>query len=269
MDRSTALAGAIRFWAAQWGVLPYQQPVSFVILAGPRSGSTLLQTTLDQHPNVVCLHELAREKLKPTHFYRHFLGMRKNLCDLRKTDPSAFLNRIFNARQPRQVGALGFKALYTQPSHGSGDWRLFWTSLGQVPGLRVVHLQRNRVEGIVSMKLAMETKRWISGHYEIPPLVLDCEWLLDQLRRLATLEDAACRTLSKGPMLRVRYLDLVGDPQGVCDGIFEFLGLSSQPVKLAIRKQRSQDLPETIANWKQVVARVADSEFAVELDGLH
>lgn len=116
MRMGMALSTASRYWAVQSGLLLGHNAVPFVILAGPRSGSTLLQTTIDQHVGIQCMHELAREELRPPNFSRYFLGKRHFLAGLRKQDPREFLKAIFGTRQPMSVEAVGFKALYTQPS---------------------------------------------------------------------------------------------------------------------------------------------------------
>ncbi|MDC0278529.1 sulfotransferase, partial [Akkermansiaceae bacterium] len=37
-----------------------KRPQPFLIVGGPRVGSTMLQTLINSHPNAVCMHELLK-----------------------------------------------------------------------------------------------------------------------------------------------------------------------------------------------------------------
>lgn len=268
MDKMTALLTAARFWGVQFGLLPGIEVVPFVILAGPRSGSTLLQTTIDQHPNLVCMHELARMDVKPPNFSRYFLGKQKNLCALRNSNAREFLKDIYNAKQPQMIKALGFKALFTQPAKKTGNWDIFWTALSEVADLRVIHLTRNRVESVASLSVALKTNRWRGVVYEENPITVDADWFIEHMRKEASLEQAACRLLSESKLYEVDYAELVTERQRICDGVFDFLGLCPSPVFFLLRKQRATGFETLIGNWDEIKARIADSEFNMELVAL-
>lgn len=87
------------------------------------------------------------------------------------------------ARQPRGIKAVGFKALYDQPSANGGDWEEFWSAFGEVETLRVIHLYRNRLESVLSLRLAMENDRWIDSPYDEKPIEVDVQWVLLRMRK--------------------------------------------------------------------------------------
>lgn len=268
MDRLTAILSAARYWAAQSRIVASHVPRPFVIVAGPRSGSTLLQKSLDQHDGVQCLHELAREVLKPPNFTRYFLGRRRALARLRVEDERAFLRKLFGGRQPQTVQTLGFKALYVQPSRKSGNWGPFWTALAEVPDLRVIRLRRNRLESVLSLQLAMKSQRFINSQYEKTLIEIEPDWVLMRMRKEADLEVEALELLRGAPMLNVDYLALTRDPQRVCNDVFAFLDVFPFPVQAANRKQRNRVLIDYICNWETICNTVERSEFANELQTL-
>jgi hypothetical protein len=211
------------------------------------------------------MHELAKMDVKPANFARYFLGKQKALCALRSSDAREFLKALYNAKQPQTVKALGFKALFTQPAKKTGNWEIFWTALSEVPGLRVIHLTRNRVESVASLSLALETNQWRGVPYEKTLIAVDADWFIERLRKEASLEQAACRLLSPSKLFNVDYAELVADRQRICDGLFSFLGLSSFPVAFSLRRQRTARFEALIGNWGEIKARIADTEFAKEL----
>jgi hypothetical protein len=124
----------------------------FIILSDARTGSNLLQQSLDAHPNIVCFREIFN--LDPAYIDYEVDGWDGKLASdlaLRAGDPVAFIReRVFGAHDER-TQAVGFKFAYAH----------FWfhekllPALTEDEALRVVHLQRrNLLRSLVSLRIA-------------------------------------------------------------------------------------------------------------------
>ena len=66
----------------------------FVILAAPRTGSNLLCTLLNSHPQVLCHHEVFNPGGVFTALDYHGDGLHVDALAQRDADPLAFLDRV-------------------------------------------------------------------------------------------------------------------------------------------------------------------------------
>ena len=107
------------------GLLPGRMATPFIVAGGPRSGSTFLQKLLNSHPNVICMHELLKETAGKAAFCRHYFGRRGELRKIREQDLEKFISEIFFTPQPKNIAAIGFKALYIHP-HDIGRREEAW-----------------------------------------------------------------------------------------------------------------------------------------------
>ena len=110
----------------------------FVIIGPARSGSTLLRTMLNQHPEVCCHGEM--------YGIKRVLGQSKHALNpldpeialkLRQSDPVKFLHeQVFTSQCP----TVGFKLLYGQMMQM--DFSPVLQQLIEMPDLRVVFIWR-------------------------------------------------------------------------------------------------------------------------------
>jgi len=90
------------------------KPGKFVIISTPRTGSNLLRTLLDSHPEIVCHSELfSKDAIYYSYQYGHewISGYTKAKRD---SDPVQFLNFIYGTKLKETCHAIGFKILNEQ-----------------------------------------------------------------------------------------------------------------------------------------------------------
>lgn len=131
----------------------------FIILSNARTGSNLLQQSLNSHPAVVCFRELFN--LDPSYIdydREGWDGHDQHDLELREKDVRRFLAERVFADHEQRIRAVGFKFHYDH----------FWHDAELIPaltsdsGLRVVHLRRlNRLRTLVSVKIAEQTGAWM------------------------------------------------------------------------------------------------------------
>jgi LPS sulfotransferase NodH len=242
--------------------------VRFVILAAPRTGSNWLCTLLDSHPEILCHHEI----FNPDGIHCA-LSQRGGRLDLgtvqdRERDPMGVLQRVWEE-------GLGFAAVGFKMTRGQ-DARVLEHVLAD-PGVRKIILKRrNRIRTFVSERIAETTGEWESypdryedrdlgkGRVRVRVEVTD----LDRHRALnEQYYDGICRSLAASgqPFLELRYERLGFDQER--RRVLGFLGVSSDPtgLKAGTRKQNAAALPELIANFDELRARLRGSDLEPDL----
>jgi LPS sulfotransferase NodH len=239
----------------------------FVILAVPRSGSNLLCTLLNSHPEILCHHEV----FNPAGIF-YALELRDGSLDLgtiedRERDPAAFLGRLWRARLGRRC--VGFKL-----TRGQDESVL--DALLQDPGIRKIVLRRgNRLKTYVSAKIAETTGQW--EVYRESDLVADKPRIAVDLEEFgrhaaendrfhARIEEVLERT-GQEP-LRVDYECL--DREDEHARWLRYLGLSGipAPLRAASVKQNPTDLRKIVANYDELLIKLRGTVMEAELCSL-
>lgn len=136
----------------------------FLILSAPRSGTHMLRTCLDAHPNLVCLAEA---------FNPHLIGEEPYDLDTPARD---ILERHIFREHPPEVGAVGF-ALHRNGAP-IGQWTDVWPQLEQDRGLKVILLHRHDLlRRFVSYGLMRERNRSGNSDYRPQPRYYEPEVL--------------------------------------------------------------------------------------------
>jgi LPS sulfotransferase NodH len=219
----------------------------FVIGARARSGSNLLVSLLDSHPNIEAHGELFRE--------------------LAGDSAAARLDRLFVAR-PRRTLAVGFKAFYYHPTDVPDSD--LWDRLAAMTDLTVVHLTRTNVlRTLTSRKLAGRTNEWIrrglSRGNEPPTVHFDVDELRAALAENAHWE-GACRHRFAGRIVEITYEDLVADDSAVAP-VLEALGVERRPLQTSLVRQHPQPLSELIENYEDLANAFAGTRWSGFFEG--
>ncbi len=223
----------------------------FVILAVPRTGSNLLCTLLNSHPQILCHHEV----FNPAGVFsaQGYDGRELAVASLqeRDADPLGFLDRVW------QTGTgnccTGFK--WTR-----GQNRTVLNRVVTDAGVRkIVLYRRNRIKTYVSETIAEETGQWeVYARRDLmmprPRIHVDVEQLLQHIeinqQFYADLQTQLSRL--RQPCLKIDYETLFD--RHVQQGLLEFLSVSEpqRPLAAASVKQNSTDLRDVIANFAEL-----------------
>ena len=292
----------VRQAAVERGVLPghtgYRR---FVVVCTIRTGSTMLGSYLGSHPGVRMFFELFHRHAAAVpfgHVGYHARGHAADVVRLRNTDPVAFLERHVWGRQPRGVGAVGFKLLYTQAraqpmwwdepafdrwwAHldrdAAPDWRSarsdLWAHLAADRDVAVVHLTReNPVRGMVSAELAKRTGRWgvgaTGGVGEGPTRAtvrLEPDHVLQDLAAARRQRRETDALFDGHPLAHVTYEALTADPDAELARLQAFLGLPVVALETRTRKQSRRPLADALENHAALADALRGTEWADLLD---
>lgn len=239
----------------------------FVILAAPRSGSNLLCTLLQSHPEILCHHEV----FNPSGIY-YALDYRGGSLDLATIDereqaPLEFLARIW-------ATSLGHSCVGFKMTRGQNE-----LVLDKVLHDRFVHKivlrRRNRIKTFVSSLIAEQSGQWeVYNRAELVESRPTVELKVSELHQhIAANEtyyariDAVLR--STGQIgFDIAYEELTSRAEHA--RLLEFLDVDDRTVPLAGRsiKQNPNDLRRLVANYNEVAELLRGTDLDGELRGM-
>ena len=211
----------------------------FVILCQPRTGSSLLNTSLRQHPDI--------------HMDREILNHRQ-----RHAFPDEGAERIRACLARTTHRAVGCNLHAFQPDRGWQDWPKWesaWRALAEDRSIRVIHLWRlNTLAQLASWKIASFLNRW--GTQEDitnrPRIHIDREeyrWFRDWNQAVF---DWRLSHLTQHEVLPVTYESLRDDWKGTIQQVQQFLGVEPIPLAQAASRNETRPLQEVIANFLEL-----------------
>mgnify|MGYP006300240343 CR=1 FL=1 len=223
----------------------FMTPRPFIIVADLRTGSTLLSSSLDRHPDIRCMGELFHSQDFPDNRIpgvNHF----------EKTG-TALVHHAFRAGGCK---AAGFRAMVFLPAKETPRWADAWRALRDYADLRVIFLQRrDYLAQYVSYRIAVQTGKWhpspddsILVPEERPRVVVDPEdfrkWKDERIRLYAKRR----RQLYGKAILDLDYSQLAFNWRSTIIRVQGFLSadpLCLHPVK---KKQERRNISNAIKN---------------------
>ncbi|HEX2139029.1 MAG TPA: sulfotransferase [Woeseiaceae bacterium] len=228
-------------------------PKPFAIVADLRTGSTLLASSLDEHPQIRCYGELFHSEDLPD----NLIGG----LDRLGASAEAILER---AMQVGGVEACGFKAMTFLPLPAATQWVDAWDRIRELPGLRVIWLtRRDRLAQYASAEVVRHTGLFhpndddrIFRPEQRPVIRIDP----DEFRSWVRERDAQLRrrrALLRGlPALDLDYETLTGDWERSTTCVQRFLEVDVVPLEQQKKKQERRPLADVIANYAEFQDRL-------------
>lgn len=239
----------------------------FVVLSTPRTGSTLLCLLLDSHPEIVCHGEI---------FNKAFIDLAPSLAGnahfrteglhLRDEKPYATLEMAYAVGRKAGARATGFKM---QP--GQND-AIFMAVLRDRRIRKIVLARRNLLKCYTSHLIAVETHYWTTftdrtgsprtAQVIVNPVAfrgyaLNVRHIHHVIRGFVDRE--------RQPALFLDYEDLLGE--SVQREVLAFLGAEPDVALTAsVRPHNPPSIRDRVANYDELVARLAGTEWEEMLD---
>lgn len=217
----------------------------FIVLTRSRTGSNMLLSFLNSHPNVQAQGEIFGK--------------------LNGVNYKEILARAFS-KQPYYIKATGFKIFYYHPQ--DDDSCDIWSELANMQGLYVIHLKRrNILRTLTSRKIAGIQDVWLITDTNRSNKVKEkaVEFTVDELekgfKQTRYWEYAGDRMFSDHQILDVYYENLVKNPQDEFEKITDLLGLPKSHPTTHFRKQNPEKLSELIINYEELKTAFEGSEW--------
>jgi len=237
----------------------------FVILAAPRTGSNLLCSLLNSHPQILCHHEVFNPRGIFYALDRRDGSMALATRDERDRQPFEFLDRLWKASDDARY--VGFKM--TSGQHEGIMQQMLSDSSVQ----KIVLHRANRVRTYVSQLIAEQTDQWeVYDEAElvrdVPRLRIDVKALRAHAESNASFYSNLEATLrsSRQSWLEVLYQDLLS--RRTHARLLSFLGAT--PAALAARsvQQNRIDLRVLVDNFEELAAALEETDYHSELHEL-
>lgn len=233
--------------------------VRFVIFAAPRTGSNLLCSLLNSHPEILCHHGLFNPGGIHYALDHRSDGLNLGSVAERDHDPETFLALVW--RRTFGNHAIGFK-------HNRGENEIAMRALLRDRSVRKIILRRhNRIKAFVSERIALQTSEWES-YGECPDGVTRIHVAANDLLEHIAENDAYYEQLthelrSSGQVFcEVFYESLAGAD---CGRILSFLGCAPAELTAGSSKRNSDDLRDLIVNFDELARALRGSGMEEEL----
>ncbi|MFQ6546973.1 sulfotransferase family 2 domain-containing protein [Aestuariibius sp. 2305UL40-4] len=222
----------------------------FVMLAGMRTGSNLLENNLNRLADVTCHGELFNPNFIA---YPHAESHLDFTREARDADPFFVLEAMKS-----QPGMNGFRLF-------DGHDESILDAVLADPACAKICLNRDPLESYVSRKIAVATGQWMmrdASKKKTASPVFDREEFEGYLTDLATFQSRIRSALQKTGQTAF-YVDYgqLKDVE-VLNGLFSWLGVDGrvEQVDEAIKKQNAKPLSETVENFDEMVATLAEMD---------
>jgi LPS sulfotransferase NodH len=226
----------------------------FVIVGNARSGTGLLRSSIDSHPNAICLGELLHadnEEVRKANHCRHFSD--QDWLRFKSEMPNSRLvmnyldQKIWPEATPKR--AFGFKLLFWQIDY----FELWNYLLKKAADLKIIYVTRNPIAVLVSLEQAKINQQWIRQPGEkvvkAEPVKINMKGLDKHIQKM--LEHRKKIVNLAVDICEVEYEDLVKNYQITMNGVYEFLGLQPHQALASISKQQDWNIKSRISNFEK------------------
>ncbi len=212
---------------------------NFIISGMARSGTTLLQHSLNAHPKITCWGELLNENTDTR--MRAYKEMPAKLGEepiLRNGKGSNYLSRFFNAEK-KQNDLIGAKVLESHAERSDG-----WTII-KSENVRVLFCVRHPLASFISKEQSMEDQVW-NGPSK--PKKMKIEFNLNKWEQYEIRWYKMCDRMPKNSF-KVYYHDLVFNYKPTISQVFRFLDMPGIDLpKPKLTKQRQWNVLDRVTN---------------------
>ena len=214
--------------------------IPFVILCEPRSGSTLLHTYLNFHPQIQSYGEILRETWE----------VKKDA----HADPLE--NSIRKPHAPK-IKAVGLKLFYFYYEHA-----LYAGAFQEIlknHDIKIIHLIRKDILKLyISLQRAEKTNVWSSTKAPVREAVEKITINIEDFRYFATTYVQRQKTFQNlfqnHPIHNITYEDLSSNPDDVLKGVQKFLGVSIKKLQSLLQKQNAENMEGLLINYEEAKA---------------
>jgi LPS sulfotransferase NodH len=238
----------------------------YVVLSSARSGSNMLKSLLDAHPQVECLGEIFNPVYGPGYKkwvqksrVRHILNKyARNYC------VESYLDSLFTKNPQRNSPrALGFKVMYPGQFNRCSLFPYYW----QEHEFKIVRLtRRNLLRRYLSGRIACLENVWSAPEHRGKQVTikLDIDDLIRSIHRMETINMSIDALANEFQNVMVDYEQLVADRTPAMRRIFEFIGVSAteaEHIKSGTARQNPDKLIDLIQNYDEVYEALENTPY--------
>lgn len=217
----------------------------FIILSRSRTGSYLLVSFLNSHPNIRSQGEILRSA---------------------KGQPHIDIIEAAFGREPRSIRAKGFKIFYYHPNGDNG--KAIWNHLVGMDGLHVLHLKRRNVlRTLISREIATNQGVWKTsdpGSFDQArrkQVSFTVDELATGFAKTRQWERDGDALFRDHPLLSIHYEDLVADTEATFRRVTDFLGVPFVQPRTSLVRQNPETVRDLVSNYEELRAAFSGTEW--------
>lgn len=221
----------------------------FIVITRSRTGSNLLMSFLNSHPDIIAKGEL----------FRRLEGQScKKVWE------------IIYTKKPKHIKYVGFKIFYYHPL--DSEDREVWNYIKKDKSIKLIHLTRqNMLETVVSRQIADKTNVWTNKNKNNIQLVdkqveINIDHCLNEFKLTQESENRTRNEFKRDFFLEITYEELVKDKQDKMNQVFNFLNLKEIEVNTSYKKQNKENIEDLVINYNDLRLALEKSKWSYLLD---
>ncbi|NMC99711.1 MAG: sulfotransferase [Bacteroidales bacterium] len=241
--------------------LPYQQ---FVVLGTARTGSTMLWSFLNSHPDILCLRGVygSTNKINFGKFYNELPEEyhSSELIKLRNERPIEFLENYVWKEYSKPFKAVGFKYFYDHDRHLSNKEELI-SYFKSSKSIKFLHLKReNLLASLFSYKRALAQQQWTRANtnFKTSITIQECKEYFQRILYNQKRFDE----LFAGRTLQISYDNLLNSIEQTLINILDFIGVKAIPLTTETNKNTETKLSDCITNYTELKTHFKSTDYA-------
>lgn len=232
---------------------PKRDYQKFMILAQPRTGSSMLIGTLRKHPQIMGFGEIFNHK-RTIFNIDGYENSSKPLLYLRNKYPINFLEHYIFSSYQNDTKAVGFKLLQDQINNR--HLRCVWNWLEQNQDIKIIFLMRKDfLASYASLLLAQRTGKYgikDQSQRDHTTLTIDYEECLQVFHHTKKQEENLLRLFRNHDLLKITYEELVENLDKSFALLQDFLKVDLHLLKVLSVKQEVRNLSDVINNYEEL-----------------
>lgn len=241
--------------------LPYQP---FIILGTARTGSTMLWSYLNSHPDILCLRGVygSTNKINFGKFYGELPEEyhSSELIKLRNERPIEFLENYVWKEYSKPFKAVGLKYFYDHDRHLSNKEEVI-SYFKTNRAIKFLHLKRqNLLATMFSYKRALAQQQWTKANtdFRTSITVQECNDYFQQILDNQKLFDE----LFSDRTLQVSYDNLLKATERTLQEVLDFIGVKPISLKTETNKNKETKLSDCITNYTELKTHFKSTDYA-------
>lgn len=255
---------------------------SFVIVGTQRSGTTLLRSSMDNHPQIQCLGEVfyINPELKDGAVEKRGKGLEDSFSSWRNRSYQNFMARSWRHRLGHWLFRNKLTSDYLDEIFGTCEleacgFKLMANQFKRFPAVldyikrhqvRVIHMHRANPMDIHLSRLSMIARGFAHASVDLNDnlkIEVPVSTLVDDLVAIDTESRYWELLLSEQvPYLKVTYEEFVNNRKQSSFRILDFIGVdSSVSLESSLKKLNKRMPSELISNYDDVIAELSGSQY--------
>ncbi len=231
----------------------------FILSGSGRSGSSLLEHSLKQHPQIRMYGELLKNNSRFQIDGRRYL---------KGEDGASFLQYVFSTRYSGEVGGVGFKFFYNHAREDPSATTV-WRFIAENREVRIIWIKRNWFAQLVSLVAATQSGVWWVQNRpgEDPPEVPPFDLTMQRCERYFSNREKWTRQLTTEiqghAVLKIEYDDLCSSYFETIQDALDFLELSRIITVMPTKKQRLLEPHQQVLNYSELKSYFTGTRYEV------